>query len=91
MNLAFQDAEALALRLGAARAPDESFVDSAARSYAAARRGAVAAVFRRTHLGAKLAGMTRPGPIEARRQALRIVDRISPVKRFVLGQMIGAR
>jgi 2-polyprenyl-6-methoxyphenol hydroxylase-like FAD-dependent oxidoreductase len=89
MNLAFADAEALAVRV--AGAVGESSMDWAIRSYAAVRRAEVAHVFRRTHLGAKLAALTGPAPIGARRLALRAVDRVTPVKRFVLRQAIGAR
>jgi 2-polyprenyl-6-methoxyphenol hydroxylase-like FAD-dependent oxidoreductase len=89
MNLAFADAEALAVRV--AGAVGESSMDWATGSYAQLRRAEVAQVFRRTHLGAKLAAMTGPAPIGARRLALRAVDRVTPVKRFVLRQAIGAR
>ena len=66
-------------------------MDWAVRSYAALRRTEVAQVFRRTHLGAKLAALTGPAPIAARGLALRVVDHVTPVKRFVLRQAIGAR
>lgn len=89
MNLAFADAEVLAQSLDGAA--DESSMDAAAAAYGRIRRVAVGRVFRRTHLGAKLAGLTGAAPIGVRAAALRALDRVTPAKRLVLGHVMGVR
>ncbi len=76
MNLAFQDAEALAYRL--TYADNNQSFDEACEAYASIRYGQVRRVFRRTHLGGRVANLTHPAGIKARRALLRALNHITP-------------
>ena len=83
MNLAFQDAEALAECLGPAHgAPD--LLDVACRRYSARRRQEVKRVLRLTHFMGLLGSLERPPLIRARETLLRACNRSRQFKkRFV--------
>ena len=83
MNLAFQDAEALAECLGPAHgAPD--LLDGACRRYSARRRQEVKRVLRLTHFMGLLGSLERPSLIRARETLLRACNRSRQFKkRFV--------
>ncbi|MEV0679354.1 NAD(P)/FAD-dependent oxidoreductase [Actinosynnema sp. NPDC050436] len=91
MNLAFGDAEALASRVAALDLAAGDAVDAACRDYAAHRRARVRAVFRRSHLGGRLATLRRPAAIAARRAVLRTADHLPPLKRAVIRRLVEVR
>jgi 2-polyprenyl-6-methoxyphenol hydroxylase-like FAD-dependent oxidoreductase len=81
MNLAFQDAEALAELVSNGQAED---VDSACRRYSARRRRQVKRVLRVTHFMGRLGSMESPSLIRAREILLRACNRSRAFKkRFV--------
>jgi 2-polyprenyl-6-methoxyphenol hydroxylase-like FAD-dependent oxidoreductase len=90
MNLAFQDAEALAARLegtGRAREP----LDRAGRAYSEQRRREIRSVLRRTHVMGMLASVERASSIRARELGIRLLNHSRLAKRLVVGRIIDVR
>lgn len=89
MNLAFQDAEALADAIAGTASPLE--LDESCAAYATGRRREVLPVYRRAHLGGKAAGLTAPAAIAARAGGVRVLDHLTPLKRALFARIVDVR
>ncbi|MFH9425685.1 FAD-dependent oxidoreductase [Streptomyces sp. NPDC017529] len=88
MNLAFQDAEALARCIEGQHSL--TALDEACAKYAFERRSQVRRVISRTNVGAVLAGFSHPAPVLARRLALQALDHAVPLKQALIRQLVDA-
>jgi 2-polyprenyl-6-methoxyphenol hydroxylase-like FAD-dependent oxidoreductase len=89
MNLAFQDAEALADAVAGSRNARE--LDAACVRYATGRRREVIPVHRRAHLGGRAAGLTAPAAVTARACGVRLLDHLTPLKRALFARIVDVR
>lgn len=90
MNLAFQDAEALAQCLEESRATDSNpkLVDKSCAIYSYRRRKQIKNVLRRTHLMGMMSLLKSPVFISTREQLLMLADRIPSLKRLVFRRIV---
>jgi 2-polyprenyl-6-methoxyphenol hydroxylase-like FAD-dependent oxidoreductase len=89
MNLAFKDAHTLAELVAHAHTPGD--LDAACVQYAHVRRRQVRPVYLRAHAGGLMAGLTRPAAVAARANAVRLLDRVPPLKRSLFERLVDVR
>ena len=90
MNLAFQDAEALAQRLAASDGQDSS-VDKACEEYSRCRYAEIRRVLARTHFMGLMSTIESPLFICSREALVRLANKVSPLKRVIFRRVVDVR
>jgi 2-polyprenyl-6-methoxyphenol hydroxylase-like FAD-dependent oxidoreductase len=90
MNLAFQDAEALAQGLSRTD-PSDSSIDQTCEEYSRRRRSEIRRVLARTHFMGLMSTIESSSLISSRAALLRVANQIRPLKKLVFRRIVDVR